>query len=55
VLISAALISTSLVARGQSGSQMVDRRMDMDHDGTITQNDFLIWQDYFIKWKHYQR
>jgi predicted extracellular nuclease len=40
-----------LGARGQSGSQIIDRRMDMDHDGTITQNDFLIWQDYFIKWK----
>jgi uncharacterized protein len=40
-----------LRARGQSGSQMVDRRMDMDHDGTITQNDFLIWQKIFIAWQ----
>jgi hypothetical protein len=25
--------------------------MDMDHDGTITQNDFLIWQKIFIAWQ----
>ena len=40
-----------LAARGQSGSQIADRRMDMDHDGIITQNDFLIWQKIFIAWQ----
>ena len=40
-----------LQARGQSGGQIADRRMDMDHDGTITQNDFLIWQKIFIVWQ----
>jgi len=40
-----------LGARGQSGDQIVDRRMDMDHDGVITQADFHIWQDFFVQWK----
>ena len=40
-----------LRARGQPGAQIKDRRMDMDGDGTITQRDFLIWQDFFIQWK----
>jgi hypothetical protein len=38
-------------ARGQSDAQMEYRRMDMDHDGIITQDDFLIWQSYFITWQ----
>jgi predicted extracellular nuclease len=40
-----------LHARGQSGKQILDQRMDMDHDGVITQNDFLIWQKIFIAWQ----
>jgi predicted extracellular nuclease len=40
-----------LAARGQSGARMTDRRMDMDADGTITQQDFHIWQDFFKQWK----
>jgi predicted extracellular nuclease len=39
-----------LRARGQSGSQIVDRRMDMNQDGVIDQTDFHIWQNYFNVW-----
>ncbi len=41
-----------LGARGQAGSQIQDRRMDLDQDGVITQEDFHIWQRYFQSWKH---
>lgn len=44
--------SALLRARGQSGAQMADRRMDLDGDGVITQDDFLIWQKLFIAFKH---
>lgn len=27
-----------------------DPRMDLDEDGTITQNDFHLWQEYFQSW-----
>jgi len=29
----------------------IDRRMDMDQDGEITQKDFHIWQELFISWQ----
>ena len=41
-----------LAARGQSGRQITDRRMDLNQDGIITQEDFHIWQkDLFIPWQ----
>ena len=44
-----------LRARGQSGAEIKDRRMDMDGDGTITEEDFHTWQDLFIQWKKERR
>ena len=46
------------IARGEgdrsepgSHGHPVDRRMDMNQDGVLTQADFLIWQRVFIEWQ----
>lgn len=40
------------IPRGHSGKEKgADRRMDLDGDGQITQDDFHIWQQLFIAWK----
>jgi predicted extracellular nuclease len=33
----------------------IDRRMDMNGDGVVTQEDFHIWQNQFISWKKHSR
>jgi predicted extracellular nuclease len=39
------------IEHGNSGHGSIDRRMDMNHDGVVTQEDFHIWQQVFIDWK----
>jgi predicted extracellular nuclease len=39
------------IDRGQSGHGAIDRRMDLNGDGGVTQADFLIWQRLFIAWQ----
>lgn len=38
-----------------SHDKIVDRRMDMDQDGSVTLRDLLIWQKHFISWKRANR
>jgi predicted extracellular nuclease len=38
------------IDHGNSGHGPVDRRMDLDGDGVVTQADFHIWQQLFITW-----
>jgi len=38
------------VIHGHRGTD-VDRRMDLDQDGVITQQDFHIWQLLFMSWQ----
>jgi predicted extracellular nuclease len=42
--------SPASVAHRHGGSD-IDRRMDLDQDGEITQKDFGIWQQLFIGWQ----
>ena len=39
------------IDHGRSGHGPADRRMDMNGDGVVTQDDFLMWQRLFITWK----
>jgi len=34
-----------------AGHDAIDRRMDMNHDGSISQDDFNVWQSVFISWQ----
>jgi uncharacterized protein len=38
------------IDHGRSGHGTIDRRMDLNGDGVVTQADFLIWQRLFITW-----
>jgi predicted extracellular nuclease len=43
---------TALLAAAQGTPHaVVDRRMDMNGDGAVTQADFLVWQTHFVEWK----
>jgi hypothetical protein len=39
------------IDQGNSGHGPIDRRMDLDGDGVVTQADFHIWQGLFTDWK----
>ncbi len=39
------------IEHGNSGRGPVDRRMDIDEDGDVTQADFHAWQRIFIAWQ----
>jgi hypothetical protein len=39
------------VEHGKSPGGAIDRRMDLNHDGVVDQQDFLIWQIAFISWQ----
>ncbi len=39
------------IDHGSSAPDSIDRRMDMNRDGVVTQEDFLIWQSVFIAWQ----
>ena len=40
-----------LAAAHGTPNAVLDRRMDMNGDGAITQADFHVWQTNFIEWK----
>ncbi len=40
-----------VIDHGSSTHDSIDRRMDMNRDGVVTQDDFLIWQNVFIAWQ----
>jgi predicted extracellular nuclease len=40
-----------LAAAHDTPNAVVDRRMDMNGDGAVTQADFHVWQSQFIAWK----
>jgi hypothetical protein len=39
------------IDHGSSAHDSIDRRMDMNQDGVVTQEDFLIWQNVFVAWQ----
>ena len=44
-----------LAAAHETPNAGVDRRMDMNGDGAITQADFHVWQSQFMEWKKTSR
>jgi hypothetical protein len=43
------------IEHGNSGHGPIDRRMDLDQDGIVTQEDFLTWQRLFIDWQQHRK
>jgi predicted extracellular nuclease len=43
------------IEHGNSGHGPIDRRMDLNQDGDVTQEDFLIWQRLFIDWQQHRK
>ncbi len=41
----------AILRENSDKNEAVDRRMDMDGDGQLTQEDFHVWQKVFINWK----
>jgi hypothetical protein len=39
------------VEHGKSRVGAIDRRMDLNQDGVVDQQVFLIWQSAFISWE----
>ena len=45
------ILLLSSIEHGNSPVEQPDRRMDLDGDGQVTQDDFHVWQRLFIAWQ----
>jgi predicted extracellular nuclease len=51
VSVSDRILLLDAIVHGNSGTGPIDRRMDVNQDGAVTMDDFLIWQSLFIDWQ----